>query len=118
MSISPKLANSTPDIERSALWSARHELLRHRPDVIRKLIASFRYQFKFVIDSPADMDEVARYLHEFPEIQSQDVWLMPQGVEPGELEEKAKWLAPYCEEHGFRFCPRKQIEWYGMVRGR
>ena len=28
-----------------------------------------------------------------------------------------QWLEPYCREHGFVFCPRKHIEWYGARRG-
>jgi 7-carboxy-7-deazaguanine synthase len=44
--------------------------------------------------------------------------LMPQGIEIDVLEEKAGWLAPYCDAHGFSFCPRRQIEWFGAVRGR
>ena len=68
MSISPKLANSTPSAERSEVWSKRHEELRHRPDVIRSLIAGTRYQFKFVIDTPDDVADVETWLTEFPEI--------------------------------------------------
>ena len=44
--------------------------------------------------------------------------LMPQGVEADVLAEKAAWLEPYCATHGFQFCPRRQIEWFGAGRGR
>ena len=27
------------------------------------------------------------------------------------------WLKPYCEERGLTYCPRKHIEWFGMMRG-
>ena len=34
------------------------------------------------------------------------------------LAEKARWLQPYCAAHDLTFCPRRQIEWFGMERGR
>jgi len=70
-----------------------------------------------VVDSPADLDELADYLAEFPMVVRERVLLMPQGVEQAELDARALWLRPYCEANGFVFCPRKQIEWYGPVRG-
>ena len=45
------------------------------------------------------------------------VLLMPQGTGAEELEARAAWLKPYCVERGLVFCPRKQIEWFGAVRG-
>lgn len=118
MSISPKLENSTPDTERSALWSARHEQLRHRPDVIRELIARFRYQFKFVIDQPADVAQVEAYLAALPEIDRTRVWLMPQAVSAINLTEKSTWLEALASESGFRFTSRWHIAEFGNVRGR
>src|SRR5439155_21100770 len=41
MSISPKLAGSTPSEERAGRWAARHEQTRHRPDVIRRLTSDY-----------------------------------------------------------------------------
>ena len=118
MSISPKLENSTPDTERSALWSTRHEQLRHRPEVIRDLIARYRYQFKFVIDQPADVAQVEAYLATLPEIDRTRVWLMPQAVSAIELTEKATWLEALAAESGFRFTSRWHIAEFGNVRGR
>ncbi len=117
MSISPKLANSTPCEESAGGWRARHERARHAPAVIRRLIAEYPHQLKFVVDSPADADEVERYLHTFPEIDRSRVMLMPQGTDPVALAGQAGWLEPYCREHGLRYCPRKQIEWFGFTRG-
>lgn len=117
MSISPKLANSAPTAESHPQWSRRHERERHRPAVIRRLIDEHQYQIKFVVDTPADLDEIAIYLHAFPQIARGRVLLMPQGIENEELAARTTWLRPYCEEVGFIFCPRKQIEWFGPVRG-
>ena len=113
MSISPKLSNSTPPPEQDPRWTWRHTLQRHAPEVIRRLTAEYDCQLKFVIDCPEDCREVEAYLAEFPEIERSRVMLMPQGVEADALAEKAAWLEPYCAEHGFQFCPRRQIEWFG-----
>jgi len=117
MSISPKFASSAPSSEAHAHWRRRHERERHRPDVIRRLVRDYPYQLKFVVDAPADLDELADYLAEFPMVVRDRVLLMPQGVEQPELDARALWLRPYCEANGFVFCPRKHIEWYGPVRG-
>ncbi len=117
MSISPKLASSTPALERAGRWSARHEATRHRPDVIRRLIRDYDYQLKFVVDARADLAEVAEWLTAFPGVDRRHVLLMPQGTQPVALAAIGKWLEPHCREQGFVFCPRKHIEWYGARRG-
>ena len=116
MSISPKLSNSTPPADREPRWHRRHEHARHAPEVVRRLIGEYAYQFKFVVDTPADCDEVERYLREFPEVDRRRVLLMPQGIEQRELAERADWLEPACAQRGLTFCPRRQIEWYGESR--
>ncbi len=117
LSISPKLSNSTPSWEEHPRWAAAHERRRYCPSVVRELIRRYPYQIKFVIDTERDVAEVENYLEEVPEIDRHRVLLMPQGIDQRVLEEKARWLKPLCEKHGFLFCPRKQIEWYGPVRG-
>ena len=64
------------------------------------MIEEYTYQLKFVIDSTADCDLVDDYLQEFPEIDQQHVYLMPQGVTQEELAEKSKWLEPICQQRG------------------
>ena len=117
MSFSPLRATSTPTGRGAGRGAARHEQSRMRPDVIRRLTTDFDYQLKFVIDKPADVDEVNTWLAEFPNVDRSRVLLMPQGIDPVGLAEIGNWLLPYCEDHGFVFCPRKHIEWYGARRG-
>jgi 7-carboxy-7-deazaguanine synthase len=117
MSISPKFASSAPPADAEPHWHRRHERERHRPNVIRQLLTGFEYQVKLVVDTPTDLQEVSRYLAEFPEISRDRVLLMPQGTEREQLDARALWLRPYCESQGVLFCPRKQIEWFGPVRG-
>ena len=75
------------------------------------------YQLKFVVDRPTDIDEIVEYLKQFPEVPSENVWLMPQGISQTELAGKANWLSPASEQLGFQFCPRRHIEMFGNVRG-
>jgi len=117
MSISPKLAGSAPSRSRSAHWSQRHERVRHAPEVVRRLVRDYPYQIKFVVDTRADCQAVEDYLRELPEIDRSRVMLMPQGTDQQALVQIAEWLEPYCSEHQLHFCPRKHIEWFGLVRG-
>jgi 7-carboxy-7-deazaguanine synthase len=117
MSISPKLASSTPGEDRAGPWAGRHERTRHQPDVIRRLMSDYQYQIKFVIDAGSDLADVDSWLAEFPEVERGRVLLMPQGTDQTSLVEIGRWLAAYCSEHGFVFCPRKHIEWFGAGRG-
>ncbi len=117
MSISPKLSNSDPPPDREPHWTQRHRHNRHAPQVIRRLVAEHDYQLKFVVDRPEDCREVQAYLAEFPQIDRGRVMLMPQGTDVESLACKARWLRPYCAEHALRFCPRRQIEWFGQKRG-
>lgn len=117
MSISPKLSNSTPTLEAAREWRARHEKTRHAPVVVHRLVSEYAYQIKFVIDQPADCDEVEGYLAEFSDIDRSRVLLMPQGIDKMTLDNTAAWLQPYCAQRGYVFCPRKHVEWFGFVRG-
>ena len=81
------------------------------------MISEYDYQFKFVIDSLADVDLVRSYLAEFPAIDVEQVYLMPQGVDQETLDEKSEWLEPLCAQSGWHFCPRMQIQWFGLSQG-
>ncbi len=117
MSISPKLASSGPDARQFPQWAERHERTRHAADVVRRLIAEYTYQVKFVVDTSVDCEEVEQYLQALPEIDRSRVMLMPQGTDRESLARQAVWLEPYCREHRLHFCARKHIEWFGFVRG-
>jgi len=117
MSISPKSASSAPAADDHPQWHRRHQRTRWAPEVVRQLTREYDYQLKFVIDSPADVEAVERYLRELPHVTPDRVWLMPQGQDIEELDRTDLWLKPLCLDRGFHFCPRRQIEWFGAVRG-
>ena len=116
MSISPKLHNSVPSLSEHPYRSRRHQRERIQPDVLRRLIERFDYQLKFVVDRPADLKEIEQFLQELPTFDPARILMMPQGVEPEELQQRTAWLEPECQRRGFVFCPRKQIEWFGPLR--
>jgi 7-carboxy-7-deazaguanine synthase len=75
------------------------------------------YQLKFVVDSPADAQEVLNYLGDLGGYDGQRVLLMPQGVDASTLQRHEQWLIPWCRQHGLRYCPRAHIQWFGNQRG-
>lgn len=115
MSISPKLANSTPPVESG--WAIRHDAQRNRPEVIARLTRDYSYQLKFVIDEPNDVKEVLSYLSEHRGIEADRVYLMPQARTREELSGHLDWLTPLAEQHGLRVSNRLHIELFGQMRG-
>lgn len=113
MSISPKLAHSTPDGE----WTARHEALRWQPSVVRSLMARFPYQLKFVVASLADVSEIEVCLAELGDVDLRRVMLMPEGRDSSVLWARARELVPVCVARGWRLAPRMQIDLFGDTRG-
>ncbi|MCX6630353.1 MAG: radical SAM protein, partial [Candidatus Solibacter sp.] len=92
MSISPKLANSTPD---DARWSQRHERLRIQPAVLAELMARYEYQLKFVMAHPDDLAEVQSLVARLS-ADRERVILMPEGIDSEHLRERGVWLAEVC----------------------
>lgn len=116
MSISPKLANSTPYEREEGRWAAQHERLRYQPDVLRGLMQGYAYQLKFVIADPSDLDEVHTMVRDL-DADPLRVILMPEGTRPEVLRERSLWLTEICKSEGYRFSPRLHIDIWGDKRG-
>jgi 7-carboxy-7-deazaguanine synthase len=112
MSISPKLANSTPE----GRWAAQHDRLRIQPPVLCELMRRYEYQLKFVIARAEDLQEVRALLETLGAARDR-VMLMPEGTHPERLRERGVWLAEICKEEGFRFSPRLHVDLWGNRRG-
>jgi 7-carboxy-7-deazaguanine synthase len=112
MSISPKLANSTP----AGTFAAPHDRLRIQPAVLTELMERYQYQLKFVVEKRADMYEI-RDLVATLHAPTESVILMPEGTEPEPLAERGLWLAEICKDEGYRFSPRLHIDLWGSRRG-
>jgi 7-carboxy-7-deazaguanine synthase len=116
MSISPKLANSTPLERDGGRWAARHERLRYRPDVLRALMAAHPYQLKFVVAQPGDVEEIRGMVGDV--CASPDrVVLMPEGIDAETLRTRAHWIVEVCKQEGWRFSPRLHVDIWGNRRG-
>jgi 7-carboxy-7-deazaguanine synthase len=112
MSISPKLANSTPE----GSWAGQHERLRFQPEVLRRLMETYLYQLKFVVAAPGDLEEIGRMLDQI-RADGSKIILMAEGVDASVLRERGVWLAEIARREGFRFSPRLHIELWGNRRG-
>ena len=116
MSVSPKLANSTPHEREGGRWAAQHDRLRYQPEVLEKLMADYAYQLKFVVAAPEDVEEIESVLRETGADRSRVV-LMPEGTDIETLRNRGRWLADICKREKFRYGPRLHIDLYGNQRG-
>lgn len=112
MSISPKLANSTPE----GVFHDRHEQLRLQPEVLKQLTSNYDYQLKFVVANESDLAElqaIASIVNAPPE----KIILMPEGISGDILSERGVWIAELCKKYGYRFGSRLHVYLYGNRRG-
>jgi 7-carboxy-7-deazaguanine synthase len=116
MSISPKMSNSTPLKRDEGRWAIRHEQLRLQPEVMKRLIASYDYQLKFVVLAEEDVAEIRRLVGQL-QANPQKVVLMPEGTDAETLRLRAAWIVEACKQEGYRFSPRLHVELYGNCRG-
>ncbi len=124
MSISPKLANSTPGTpdrpdprDPTGAWRERHEQRRINLAALQGLIdANPERQLKFVVQSPADLPEIEALLARLTGWSPGDVFLMPEGVTVPEAATR-QWITRECERRAWRYGPRLHIELFGNRRG-
>lgn len=116
LSLSPKLANSTPPLESAGDWATRHDRLRVNEDVLLRLTRRYEYQLKFVVASPEDLGEI-RALARLCQTAPDRVLLMSEARNADELHERSVWLVDICKQTGYRFCPRLHVELFGGRRG-
>ncbi|RPF83894.1 MAG: 7-carboxy-7-deazaguanine synthase QueE [Roseibacillus sp. TMED18] len=118
-SLSPKLADSTPDAEQFGEgWSKRHEESRIQHEVLNAWAVGYSCQFKFVVSDSGDMEEIKEILEAVtPRPEPGRVLLMPEGTSSATLQERSQMVAELCKETGYRFCPRLHIDLYGDTKG-
>lgn len=118
MSISPKLANSTP-LDHPE-WAERHERTRRRSDVLRALIARYRHQLKFVVNPDeglASIGEIEALLEEIGPVEPDSVLLMPEGTDAPTLHRRMRALVPLAVARGWGLSPRLHVDLFGNRRG-
>lgn len=116
MSISPKLGNSTPWEREGGRWARQHDRLRYQPEVLRRLLAEYPYQLKFVVTDPADLAEITAIRQDLDADPGRIV-LMPEGTTADTVRERGRWLAECCKKTGYRFSPRLHVDLWGDRRG-
>lgn len=119
MSISPKLANSTPG-EAPSGWRARHEATRKDLEPLRRLVEKYAFQLKFVVDPEGprdDLAEIDEVLKALGGVAPERVFLMAEGTDAQTLARRERLLVPACWERGFRLGPRLHVHWFGDARG-
>jgi 7-carboxy-7-deazaguanine synthase len=94
----------------------QHDRLRSQPAVLRRLMAAYDYQLKFVVMEEDDLVEIRNLVVDV-RANPQRVVLMPEGIDPDVLRERASWLVEICKQEGYRFSPRLHIDLYGNRRG-
>jgi 7-carboxy-7-deazaguanine synthase len=117
MSLSPKLANSTPLKKAGGRFAKMHEARRLNFPVIRRYVEEYDYQLKFVVERRADFEEIRALVDPLTHVDPARVLIMPQGTQDAVLRRKAKWIVELCKEHGYRFAPRLHIQLFGNQRG-
>lgn len=125
MSISPKLANSTPlagdERDPTGHWRRLHDSRRINLDALRALLArSPEHQIKFVVRSAdglsRDLREIETLLAAIGGTRPDRVLLMPEGTTTPTREAQLDIVA-LCIARGWRYCPRLHIELFGNKRG-
>jgi 7-carboxy-7-deazaguanine synthase len=118
-SISPKLSNSTPSLERAGEgWLKRHEETRLQPAVLRAWAEQYDVQWKFVISNEQDLMEARGVLESIgTAIAPSQVLLMPEGTSVEAIQGRYPLLIEACKKHGYRLSPRLHIDLFGNKRG-
>ena len=117
ISMSPKLAHSTPWKREKGKFAKMHEERRLNFGVLRKFLEGYDYQLKFVVERRQDFTEIRDLLDQLVEVDRARVLVMAQGKTSGEVRRKAKWIVELCKEHGYGFTPRLHIDLFGNRRG-
>jgi len=117
ISLSPKLAHSTPWKREMGKFAKMHEERRLNFGVMQEFLDGYDYQLKFVVDRRQDFTEIRDLLDQLDGVDRARVLVMAQGRTSGEARRKAKWIVELCKEHGYRFTPRLHIDLFGNRRG-
>ncbi len=117
MSISPKLANSTPV---GSEWEQRHEATRQNLDALNQLLSNYSCQLKFVVNPDqglGDFVEIEELLTKLPDAKKHPILVMAEGIDVRTLHRRQNLLVQPCIERGWRLTPRLHVELFGNTRG-
>lgn len=127
VSISPKLANSTPTPEKdptgSGDWVERHDERRIDIHVLAQLIEAYESQLKFVVTEESDMPEITDIVDRIrtqaqSTISDAEILLMPEGMTSDRLAETRELAAKLAKDYGYRYTPRLHVNLWEDAPGR
>lgn len=117
ISMSPKLANSTPWKKARGGFARMHEQRRLNLPVIQRYVDNYDYQLKFVVERRQDFDEIGALLEQLVGVDPARVLIMPQGITEAALRRRTPWIVELCKQRHYRFAPRLHIQLFGNRRG-
>ena len=117
ISLSPKLANSTPWRRAGGKFARMHDQRRLNIPVVQAFLDRHDYQLKFVVERKDDFAEIGDIVGRLKNVEPARVLIMAQGTTKKDLDEKARWIVPLSMRHGYGFTPRLHIELFGNRRG-
>lgn len=104
--VSPKLSNSSIKKER-----------RYNIDVLNFHARNDESIFKFVVNDEKDLNEIQEdYIERF-NIKNYKIYLMPEGANNEELQQKRQWVAEQCKKYGYNYSDRLQIVIWNKATG-
>lgn len=127
VTISPKMKNSVPvpGMWAKSEWVDRimtqedankQEKNRANYDQMKQWVNNFDYQLKFVISSPAEMDEV-KQIQQILNVPNHMVYLMPEGDLNNKIHVRRQMVIELCIKDGYNYTDRLHILAYGSKRG-
>jgi 7-carboxy-7-deazaguanine synthase len=130
-SISPKLKNSVPTLEKLEktrthipFEPAQAEKTRRNIAVLQQFIDHCKanpqkdFQLKFVVQHHDELEETEEdFLNHLSGWKPDDIVLMPLGSNPEELRQTRMVAVEAAIERGWRFSPRLQINYFGGLAG-
>ncbi len=121
-SVSPKLRSATPDQgtgQGSEAENAAARRLHEKNNDLSKL-AMFQdaceVQYKFVVTSEADVDEVKTLQAQYS-LRTSKIWLMPEGRTAAEVMTKHAAVAKWCLDNGYNMSTRLHTLIWNAKRG-
>lgn len=126
ISLSPKLSNSIPQVgsfipntnrQVTIADVERHNDHRNNFRAMGLLIRNADdYQLKPVVSELSDLEEIQE-LQKILHIPNDKVYLMPEGEDQEQLNNKRKWLFDVCIDEGYNYTDRLHIIVYGNKKG-
>lgn len=97
-----------------------HEQNRYNLESFKKYMEYYspdRYQFKFVVNTEEDIEEIIKKYVEPLNIPNDNIYLMPQGMTHEQLNKRAEWVVEQCKKHGWNYSDRVHVRIWGNKVG-